>query len=182
MRKHILIAGMLIAAACVLAVPSQADTVNFSLSGQAIGTATFSLPDTFTPSVTLNSIAFVFSPCSVSAPCTLLGQPLANYGTIDLGNSGPGAWSFGSTGHTMNNITFPGPELGVFVAGLFIVNPDGTITVNSGTWTLANLTGAQITLTTTVIPGPVSTPEPATLALLGIGGLALAGLRRRKAA
>jgi hypothetical protein len=48
--------------------------------------------------------------------------------------------------------------------------------------TLTSITGASVTLQTVVIPGPVGTPEPATLALLGIGGLALAGLRRRKAA
>ena len=68
------------------------------------------------------------------------------------------------------------------MAGLFTSNPDGTITINAGTWTLTNLNGAPITLTTTVIPGGTAVPEPATLALLGAGGLGLAALRRRKTA
>src|SRR5262249_13374415 len=66
--------------------------------------------------------------------------------------------------------------------GLFVINPDGSISLNGGTFDLVNLHGSPATLTTTVIPGPVGTPEPVTLALLGAGGLALAGLRRRKRA
>jgi hypothetical protein len=177
MRKHILIAGMLIAAALVFALPSKADTVNFSLSGGAI-VASFTLPDTFTPGFTFGSIQYVFD----VEHSTLFANHDYTFATIDLGNTGSGLWSFGSTGHTMNGMVFPGPELGVFVAGLFNMNADGTITVNAGQWTLLNNVGSPVTLTTTVIPGPVGTPEPATLALLGIGGLVLAGIRRRKTA
>jgi hypothetical protein len=176
-------AGILLAAALVFAVPSKADTVDFTISGAV--SASFSLPDTLTPSATLGSIVFVFNPCSSSAPCTLLGGPPKSslFGTIDLGNTGTGTWSFGSTGHTMNGIVFPGPELGIFVAGLFNTNPDGTITINAGSFSLTSIVGQNVTLTTTVIPdGSVGVPEPATLALLGIGGLALAGIRRRKTA
>ena len=178
MRKYVLIAGMLIAAALVFAAPSKADTVDFSLSGAAI-TASFTLQDTFTPGFTFQSVQYVFTGITNS---TLFNQSYT-YGTIDLGNTGSGVWAFGSQGHTMNGMVFPGPELGIFVAGLFTVNPDGTITVNAGQWTLVNNAGASISLTTAVIPGPpVGTPEPITLALMGVGGLALAGLRRRKAA
>jgi hypothetical protein len=183
MRKHFLFAGMLIAAALVFAVPSKADTVDFSLIGGGTINATFSLPQTFTPFMQ-GSTAFVFSVAGTLAQCT--GDPNCpayTFGTIDLGNSGTGHWLFASQGHDMNGVTFAGPELGIFVDGLFTVNPDGTITLNPGTWTLTNKNNVEATLMTTVIPGPpVGTPEPATLALLGIGGLALAGVRRRKAA
>ena len=176
MRKHFLIAGMLLAAALVFAVPSKADTVDFSLSGGAI-TASFTLPDTLTPDFSIGSVQFVFNVAG-----TLFNDTNYTYGTIDFGNSGLGTWAFGSTGHTQNGHVFAGPELGIFVAGLFTTNADGTITFNSGTWTLTNLRGTQITLTTNVVPGGTAVPEPATLALLGAGGLAFAAFRRRKTA
>ena len=181
MRKYFLFAGILLAAALVSALPSKADTVDFTLSGPALPSATFTLPQTFTPSSTFGSIAFVLnSSGNITNSAITVGGFSGSYtfGTIDLGNSGTGAWSFGSAGSPGH----PGPELGIFVAGLFTVNPDGTISLNSGTWTVLNNVGAPLTLTTTVVPGPVGTPEPATLAMMGIGGLALAGLRRRKAA
>jgi len=175
MRKHFLIAGMLLAAALMFSATSKADTVEFSLSGAV--SASFTLQDTFTPGFTFGSTQYVFNQQG-----SLFNDHNYLYGTIDLGNNGTGVWSFGSTGHTMNGHTFPGPEIGVFVAGLFTMNPDGTITVNGGTWTLFNPQGDRVTLNTTVIPGPVGTPEPATLALLAAGGLGLAALRRRKTA
>jgi hypothetical protein len=179
MRKLFLFAGILLAAALVFAGPSQADTVTFTLTGSAIpGGASFSLPQTFTPTAGTGSGPYL----EANVAGTLLGSPFT-YPNIELGLSATGLWAFGSQGVP----GFPGTTgnyLGVFAPGLFTVNADGTITLNigSGTITLVNNNGAPVTLTTTVIPGPVGTPEPATLALLGVGGLALAGLRRRKAA
>jgi len=175
MRKHFLFAGILLAASLVFALPSKADTVDFTLTGPGI-TATFTLPQTFTPGSLVGTVAYVFGVTGTLVGGGHSGPQL--FGTIDLGNSGSGVWAFGSTGSPGH----PGPELGVFVAGLFTINPDGTITLNGGTFSLLNLHDVQTTLTTTVVPGPVGTPEPATLALLGMGGLALAGFRRRKRA
>jgi len=175
MRKHYLFAGILLAASLAFASPSKADTVDFNLTGPGV-TATFTLPQSFTPGSLVGTVAYVFG---ITGTLEGGGHTGAQFfGTIDLGNSGSGVWSFGSTGSPGH----PGPELGVFIAGLFTINPDGSISLNGGSWDLVNLRGSPATLTTTVIPGPVGTPEPATLALLGAGGLALAGLRRRKRA
>ena len=180
MRKHALIAGILIAAALVFAVPSKADTIDFVLTGSILpGGASFSLPQTFTPTAGSGSGPYIVANVG---PGTFLGNPYT-FPNIELGLSATGHWAFGSSGVP----GFPGTTgnyLGIFTPNLFTVNPDGTITLNigNGTMTLTSITGASVTLQTVLIPGPVGTPEPATLALLGIGGLALAGLRRRKAA
>src|SRR5215469_2642699 len=112
MRKHFLFAGILLAAALVFGTPCKADTVDFTLSGAA--SATFSLPQTFAPFASIGSVVYFVAPSGT--PGTLLGGN-ATFGTFDFGPSATGAWSFGSMGHTMNGIVFPGPELGLFADG-----------------------------------------------------------------
>jgi hypothetical protein len=64
------------------------------------------------------------------------------------------------------------------------------VTLNTGTFALGDYNsfhGGPLSFTLTVVdpPGPgtddvVGTPEPASLMLLSVGGLALGSLRRRK--
>ena len=187
MRKFLLSAGILLVAALAFANPSKADTVVFTLTGGAMpGGASFSLPDTFTPTSGTSSGPFI---SNNAGPGTLLGSPFT-FPFVEVGLSATGQWAFGSNGvpnfSGTTNCLAPGscPYLGIFAPGLFTANGDGTITLNEGLGTLIvmNNAGAPLTLAETVIASPVGTPEPASLLLLGFGGLSLLGLRRRKAA
>jgi len=177
MRKALTFVGLLFVTALLFVQPAKADTIEFTVTGGAMpGGASFSLPQTFTP--TAGSGPYIVA----NIPGTLLGSAFT-YPDIELGLRATDQWAFGSSGVP----GFPGTTgdyLGIFAPNLFTVNPDGTITLNEaiGTVTLTNNADAELTLTTTVIPDTVGTPEPASLVLLGIGGLALSGLRRRKAA
>jgi PEP-CTERM motif len=184
MRKHILIAGMLIAAALVSAIPSRADSVDYTLTGPGVA-ATFSLSQTLIGSSTI---------VVHNIGGTLFGNPFS-YKDLTISISSfmgvSDFWSFGSVQNQATCSPAPCGNISIFATNLFTMNPDGSVTLNGGTFQLGdfhlfppvNSTDRPFTLTATVIPGPpVGTPEPATLALLGIGGLVLAGLRRRKAA
>jgi hypothetical protein len=187
MRKIITIFGMMFVAAVLLVQPAKADNfMTYQLTGNnglnSTVNITFTLPQTFTPSSLSSGTMIVVQ----NVTGTLIGNGAYNFATVDIATSGVAGmtnyWAFGSQTKFVELVA----------PGLFTVNPNGTVTLNSGTFEIGDYhlfqggSGHDYTLTAIDPPGPkgnsVVTPEPASLMLLGFGGLALTGLRRRKAA
>ena len=173
MRKFSYIAGLMLFAALVFVQPSKADSMNtnnYQLTGNGWN-ITFSLPQTLTPSgVTWNGI-LIFN--------NVAGAGGYVFNTVQIGNSsqfGTNLWAFGGSTKSLE----------IVAPGLFTWNPDGTVTLGIGTFALGDyntfLNGKPMQYTLTIVDppgGPVSTPEPASLILLGLGGLSLGAFRRK---
>lgn len=166
MRKFVLLAGMLFVA-FLFAPASKADSIdNFQLTGPGFN-VTFSLPSTLTPSSVLPS-----GMINISNVSGTFNGGSYTFDTVQLGPSGyMNATDYLAYGSQTKSIEFVAP-------GLFSFNSDGTVTLNTGTFSLDQ---GLYTLVVTDPPS-VNTPEPASLLLLGLGGLGLGALVRRKRA
>jgi hypothetical protein len=188
MRKTITFLGLLFVTAMLLVQPAKADNfMTYQLTGNnglnPSLNITFTLPQTFTPSSLSSGTMMVFQ----NITGTLIGNGAYDFATVEIASSGyAGATNFWAFGSQTQFVALVAP-------GLFTVNANGTVTLNAGTFEIGDYhifqggSGHDYTLTAIDPPGPngnasVVTPEPASLMLLGFGGLALAGIRRRKAA
>ncbi len=183
MRKCVSIAGMVFLAGFLFVQPSKADNFNtYQLTGAAFGgmTISFTLPQTLTPSsVTWNGI---LNFTNVAGTFGKNGQNTPyNFSTVWIGSMGSDGTNYWASGSATHFVELEAP-------GLFTWNADGTVTLNTGTFALGDyhsFNGGPLSFTLTVVDPPgtddvVGTPEPASLMLLSVGGLALGALRRRK--
>jgi hypothetical protein len=178
MHKYLSVAGMMLVAGLLFVQPSKADSVMYELVGHGLD-ITFTLPQTLTPSSVTPTGILNFQ--NVNGSFGFGGT--YNFSTIQIGNAGwnnfTNYWAFGSQTHSFS----------LLAAGLFTWNSDGTVTLNPGTFPLGDyhvFTGGPLDYTLTIVvipdsPDSTSVPEPASLVLLGLGGLALGAIRHRKA-
>jgi len=168
MRKVTAIAGLMLFAALLFVQPSKADNFDTYTLVSKGAIIIFTLPATVTPSsVNLNGIINL---TNVSA--TYDGAAYT-FAIVQLGPAGyMGATNYAATGSMTKSVELIAP-------GLFTWNSDGTVSLQTGVFDMG-----EYTLTVVDPPGSpdsVGTPEPASLILLSLGGLALGALRRRKA-
>jgi PEP-CTERM motif len=172
MLRYFSVAGMLLVAVLLFVQPSKADNfATFELVGHGLD-ITFTLPQGATPASLPGGLPNFQN---ITGSWGFGGT--YNFATVQIGTSGylgmTNYWAFGSQDHS----------IALIAPGLFTLNPDGTVTLNAGIYSIGAV-GAPHDYTLTVVDhsgGSTGVPEPASLVLLGIGGLAVAAFRRRQA-
>jgi PEP-CTERM motif len=177
MRRYFSVAATLVLGTLLFVQPSKADTINtYHLTGHGYD-ITFSLPTIVAASmVEWNGVIDI-----ANVEGTFHGAPFT-FARVQLGPVGyAGLTNYWAFGWATRSIQFALPDI-------YTKNSDGTYTLNVGAGTFAIgdsgiARGGARDYTLTIVDPPVGsvpTPEPASMVLVGIGGLVLGITRRRK--
>src|SRR5258705_2569820 len=132
MRKSVFIAGIVFFAGFLFVQPSKADNFNhYELTGAAFGgmTISFTLPQTLTPSSVTDGI---LNFTNVAGTWGKDGQNTPyNFSTVMIGSMRSGLTDYWASGGATRFVELEAP-------GLFTWNADGTVTLNTGTFALAD--------------------------------------------
>lgn len=123
------------------------------------------------------------STVDVTTQIILPADPAGNIGSFNIGDVAPGASTFIGTQATW--FFFSAITPGQTSYGLAFSSPNAPVLDFSGSLTVG--VGGASVVAAVHVPGddlyvPAPIPEPSTVAMLGLGGLALVGLRRRRSA
>ena len=159
MKQIVKFFGLALAALIFAALPAKADTMNFDLSGPGVDLK-FSLPQTFTPDANILGTFFEYNvQGTVNGQATIFNLDMGSFLLVI-----PNFWGIGG----------PDAQFTLLTPGLFSWS-GSQVVLQAGSINVGGLFGNKYTLTSTI-----ATPEPASLLLLGLGGMSLLGLKLRR--